>query len=122
MPWDITDTRALPAIWTFGLHLIQVIFAVRQRLCESLVLQFPNLSNLLSAGEFIGIGNAPLRIEILTSISGVNFAECYQARTTAVIDDVEINLIGLEQLKENKQASGRMKDINDLQNLPKFSS
>jgi len=80
------------------------------------------LESFLSAGEFIGIGNAPLRIEILTSISGVNFEECYQARTTTVIDDVEINLIGLEQLKENKQASGRMKDINDLQNLPKFSS
>jgi len=35
---------------------------------------------------------------------------------------IEMNLIGLEQLKENKQASGRMKDINDLQNLTKRSS
>jgi hypothetical protein len=73
----------------------------------------------LSEGQFICIGNSPLRIEILTSISGVNFAECYEARTKDVIDGVEISLIGLQHLKENKQASGRLKDLNDLQNLPK---
>lgn len=72
----------------------------------------------LSEGQFIGIGNSPLRIEVLTSISGVGFAECYEARTKDVIDDVEINLIGLQHLKRNKQASGRLKDLNDLQNLP----
>jgi len=69
----------------------------------------------LSEGEFIGIGNSPLRI---TSISGVSFAECYKARTTEVIDGVDINMISLQHLKKNKQASGRLKDINDLQNLP----
>jgi len=74
--------------------------------------------SFLSEGEFIGIGNSPLRIEILTSISGVSFAECYQARTKDVIDDVEISLIGLQHLKQNKQASSRLKDLNDLQNLP----
>ena len=74
--------------------------------------------SFLSEGEFIGIGNSPLRIEILTSISGVSFAECYQARTKDVIDGVEISLIGLQHLKQNKQASSRLKDLNDLQNLP----
>ena len=77
----------------------------------------PSESFLLE-GQFIGIGNSPLRIEVLTSISGVSFAECYLARTKAVVDDLEVNFISLQQLKINKQASGRFKDLNDLQNLP----
>lgn len=72
----------------------------------------------LSEGQFIGIGNAPLRIEVLTSISGVSFDECYKARTKDVIDDIEISWIGLQHLKQNKRASSRLKDLNDLQNLP----
>lgn len=74
--------------------------------------------SFLSEGQFIGIGNSPLRIEVLTSISGVHFAECYEARTKDVVDDVEISVIGLQHLRKNKQASGRLKDLNDLQNLP----
>lgn len=74
--------------------------------------------SFLTEGQFIGIGHSPLRIEILTSISGVSFAECYAARTQALVDGVEVNMIGLQHLKKNKQASGRLKDLNDLQNLP----
>ena len=74
--------------------------------------------SFLTEGQFIGIGYSPLRIEILTSISGVSFDECYAARTLALIDDIEVNVIGLEHLRRNKQASGRLKDLGDLQNLP----
>lgn len=74
--------------------------------------------SFLEEGQFLGLGNAPLRIEILTSISGVGFAECYAARIEHVIDGVEISLIGLRHLRRNKRASGRLKDLNDLQNLP----
>ena len=59
----------------------------------------------------------PLRIEILTTISGVKFETYYAERTVDVLDNVEVNLIGLKHLKENKKASGRFKDLNDLENL-----
>lgn len=92
--------------------------AVAQALREfGFAIAEPGESFLLE-GQFIGIGNAPLRIEVLTFISGVSFAECYEARTKDILDDVEISLIGLQHLKQNKQASGRLKDLNDLQNLP----
>ena len=74
--------------------------------------------SFLAEGQFIGLGNPPLRIEVLTSISGVNFAECYAKKTTDVVDGVEVGFIGLQHLKVNKHASGRLKDLNDLQNLP----
>lgn len=72
----------------------------------------------LKEKQVIRLGVPPLRIEILTSISGVDFEECYTRRKTAKIDGVKINLISLADLKENKKASGRLKDLNDLENLP----
>lgn len=65
----------------------------------------------------IRMGIPPLRIEILTTIDGVEFHECYQNKKTAVIDDVEVNFISLEDLKKNKKASGRHKDLADLEYL-----
>jgi hypothetical protein len=68
--------------------------------------------------KVIRMGNPPFRIEILTGISGVGFAECYAHRITDIIDDVQVNLIDLDRLKQNKRASGRYKDLNDLEHLP----
>jgi len=64
------------------------------------------------------MGVPPLRVEILTTISGVDFADCYARRLEAELDGVTVNLIQLEDLKRNKQASGRLKDRVDLQQLP----
>ena len=67
----------------------------------------------------IRMGNPPLRIEILTSIDGVAFTECYGNKKTVTIDDVDVNFISLEDLKKNKKASGRYQDLADLENLGK---
>lgn len=56
-------------------------------------------------------------IEILTSISGVDFKDAYQRRLVADIEGIPVNLIGLEDLKANKRASGRLKDLADLEKL-----
>ena len=66
----------------------------------------------------IRMGNPPLRIEILTGISGVKFEDCWQERETLAVDGVTINIINLDDLKANKKASGRLKDLNDVANLP----
>lgn len=68
--------------------------------------------------QIVRMGVAPIRIEICTSISGVEFDECYQARVVDEVDGVEVNLIDLEHLKKNKLASGRPKDLADLEKLP----
>ncbi len=71
----------------------------------------------LQKPKIIRMGFPPMRLEISTSISGVEFDECYASRIITEIDGVEINLIDLENLKKNKKASGRIKDISDLDNL-----
>lgn len=71
----------------------------------------------LEPGKVIRMGVPPVRLEILTTISGVHFAECYERRKEAEIDGIPVNIIGLEDLKRNKQASGRLKDRLDLDRL-----
>jgi predicted nucleotidyltransferase len=66
----------------------------------------------------VRMGHPPMRVEVTTTIDGVDFAECYLARVSAVIDGVEVEVISLPDLKRNKLASGRAKDLADLEQLP----
>lgn len=73
----------------------------------------------LEKGKNIRMGAPPICIEILTSIDGVEFPECYKNKNTLTIDGIEINFISFQDLKKNKKASGRMQDLADLENLEK---
>lgn len=66
----------------------------------------------------VRMGVPPVRLEILSSIDGVEFQDCYPRRENAVIDGVEVDIISLADLKTNKRASGRHQDLTDLEKLP----
>ena len=68
----------------------------------------PNLSSELFQEEdrIVRMGNVPFRIEVVTTISGVDFEECYATREVGILDGVEANFISLHHLKVNKKASG----------------
>jgi len=87
---------------------------------KSFGFDLPHLSRdlFLIPDRIIRMGVPPIRIEILTGISGMKFAQCYEFRVRGKIDGIDINIIRLEDLKTNKHASGRAKDLNDLENLP----
>jgi len=72
----------------------------------------------LQQDKIIRMGHPPMRIEILTSISGVEFDECHQRKKVDTLAGISVNLISLKDLKRNKKASGRHKDLDDLENLP----
>ena len=72
----------------------------------------------LEKDKVIRMGVPPVRIEVITGASGVNFSECYSRREVVEIDGVQVNFICLEDLKVNKKASGRHKDLEDLEHLP----
>lgn len=63
-------------------------------------------------------GREPMRIELLTQPSGVDFAECFAERVMGELGGVLVPIISLERLKQNKRASGRDKDLADLKRLP----
>jgi hypothetical protein len=71
----------------------------------------------LTEGQVIRMGVPPLRIELLTGISGVEFSACYSKRIIAEVEGVSVPLINLEDLKANKLAAGRLKDLGDLKEL-----
>jgi hypothetical protein len=64
------------------------------------------------------MGIKPTQLEITNFIDGVTFDECFEDRIRKTVDDLEINVISLEKLRKNKRASGRPKDLADLENLP----
>lgn len=80
----------------------------------------PELSPELFLKEWqvIRLGVPPVRIGIATTISGVNFSECYAEKVLGELDGEQVKLIGLKHLKTNKKASGRHQDLSDLENLP----
>lgn len=71
----------------------------------------------LTPGRVVRMGRPPLRIEILSSISGVDFGDCYARRVEADFNGVIVNMISREDLVTNKRAAGRSKDRNDLEHL-----
>jgi len=73
--------------------------------------------NLLKIILLLQLGYEPVRIDILTDVSGLNFDECYPRKIVATIDNTDVSFIHLNDLKINKASTGRAKDIGDLENL-----
>jgi predicted nucleotidyltransferase len=76
-------------------------------------------STLLEAGKVIQLGRPPNRIDLLTGISGVRFDEALQDSVATELDGIPVRIIGFESLLRNKAASGRPKDLVDLDQLKK---
>lgn len=63
------------------------------------------------------IGVAPRRIDLLTSLTGVSFAEAWSSRVAGRLGDAECFFIGRDALIRNKRALGRPRDLADLETL-----
>jgi hypothetical protein len=74
-------------------------------------------SDFLVEDQIIQLGYAPNRIDILTSLPGVSFTECYKKRVAVDVDGVKVNFIDLDNLRKNKKATGRLQDLADLEKL-----
>jgi hypothetical protein len=67
--------------------------------------------------QIIQLGNEPFRIDLITSVEGVDFEECFSKRVVFNVDDIAIQTIDKEMLKKNKKAAGRHKDLDDYEHL-----
>lgn len=65
------------------------------------------------------MGLPPLRLEVTTFIDGVEFRDCFRRRVEIIVEGIPVSLISLADLRINKAASGRNKDLDDLENLPR---
>jgi hypothetical protein len=78
----------------------------------------PDPSLFLSPRTLVRFGVPPFQIELMTSIDGVVFDACARRAVVVDIDGVSVPFISLADLRTNKRAAGRHKDLNDLENLP----
>lgn len=73
--------------------------------------------DFLKVGYVVQLGLPPARIDLLTSITGLDFEESYRSKLQIAIQDVVIDYLDLESFKKNKKAVGRFQDLADLENL-----
>lgn len=67
--------------------------------------------------SILRIGRAPVRIELLSAISGVEFESCYSRSIACNVDGVDARFIARPDLIANKRAAGRLKDLADAAEL-----
>src|SRR5690606_34113334 len=70
--------------------------------------------DFLKEGYVTQLGYPPLRIDILNSISGVEFDEAYSNKTEGKVEDLRVNFINVKEFIKNKKATGRPKDLADI--------
>ncbi|ANI90185.1 hypothetical protein A9P82_13345 [Arachidicoccus ginsenosidimutans] len=76
--------------------------------------------DFLKKDNVVMIGRPPFRIDILTSITGVGFEEAYNGSHIYEEEDFKVRCIHINELIQNKKASGRLKDLADAEVLEKI--
>ena len=76
-----------------------------------------NKDDLSKAGTIFQIGVPPLRIDIITSIDGVDFVDAWPDRFKASMGTVPVSVISRHHLIINKKASARLQDLADVEQL-----
>ena len=79
-----------------------------------------SVNDLTTPGTIIQIGIEPVRVDIITTIDGVEFDPAWSARMSAHFGDQEIFVLSREHLVQNKRASGRTQDLADIEALNKL--
>jgi hypothetical protein len=73
--------------------------------------------DFLRPGVVVQLGYPPSRIDLLTSIDGVEFDASYPRKVTMNVSGVDLPIIGLDEFRANKRAAGRAQDLADLESL-----
>ncbi|MBI1319367.1 MAG: hypothetical protein GC168_10545 [Candidatus Hydrogenedens sp.] len=75
-----------------------------------------------AGSDVIQVGYAPVRIDLLTALSGVQFDACWERRREFVLDGLDVSAIAPEDLIANKRATGRPQDLADVSALEDLES
>ena len=76
-----------------------------------------SISMIMEPKNIIRMGFEPMRLELFTRIPGVEFSECHTRHEAVKVGSLIVPFISLHDLKTNKLASGRPKDLQDLEEL-----
>ena len=76
-------------------------------------------SDFLNTKNVVQLGYPPNRIDLITEVSGLNFESAYQNRKEGMFEGIPVNFISIEDLIKNKQQTGRVSDLADVEKLTK---
>jgi hypothetical protein len=76
--------------------------------------------DFLKSGQVVQLGVAPVRIDLMTSISGMDFATAWKNRISGAFGAVRAYFISKLDLIKNKMATGRKQDLGDIEKLKKI--
>jgi hypothetical protein len=76
-----------------------------------------NLEDFAEREVLYQIGVPPSRIDIMTSVTGLDFETAWPNRVMATFGDVEAPVLGIDDMRTAKRAAGRLKDLADLEEL-----
>ena len=99
--WIRSTVENAARVWA----ALEAFGAPRQKLTEA---------DLCTPDNIYQIGVAPFRIDIITSITGVDFDDAWKNRNQTQIDGIHVAVLSREDLLKNKRATGRPKDLLDI--------
>ncbi len=79
-----------------------------------------SVDDFLSESQVVQLGFPPVRIDIMQTLSGVDFDEAFLKKCNVNDGEVCINFIGINELITNKEKTGRYKDLADAEALKKI--
>ena len=79
----------------------------------------PTVANCVfqEIGNVFRLGSSPIQIDVINEADGIDFESCYAKRNIITVEDLEISVIAKEDLIKNKKASGRHRDLADVEFL-----
>ena len=93
---------------------------VRALKCFGAPLSNVSEADFMTEGTLFQIGVVPRRIDIITKIDGVSFSEAYPRAEVVQLEGLSVRVLSLQDLLANKRASGRPKDLLDVQLLERL--
>ena len=66
-------------------------------------------------GNVFRMGRVPVQIDIINQATGIDFEDCYPRRNVITVEDVQISILSIKDLIKNKKASGRHRDLADVE-------
>ena len=95
-----------------------LVFEALKRFGAPLEIDKISDATFTESGLTYQIGIAPIRIDILTQITGVEFSVAWANRVEGTIFGTPVHFISLDDLIANKNASGRPSDLEQLKHIP----
>ena len=79
-----------------------------------------SIEDLMDSSGYVKLGNAPVRIDLFCDLPGVNFEEVYKMAFDYTEDGIELKVIHVNHLIQNKLTVGRDQDLSDAKKLKKI--